>query len=173
VTTWIVEVRVSGRLSATSAARMRRRLASCQPTLSVEEDSWSARVQVDTVDTVDAFRAVSQALELLDVSGPVVRVEAMTAEEAERQLASPTLPDLVGILDIQELAGLRTKQRAHQVTELPGFPPPALATRAGRLWVRAAVERFLRQWPRRPGRPPKTFPPASEPELDGAGSQPN
>ena len=170
MTAWIVEVRVIGQLSATSAARMRRRLSSWQLTLAVEDDSWSARPQVDADD---ALRAVSQALELLEVPGPVVQVNAMTIEEAERQLASPRLPDLVGILDIQELAGLRTKQRAHQVTVLPGFPPPALATRAGRLWVRAAVERFLRQWPRRTGRPPKTFHPASEPELDGAGNQPN
>jgi hypothetical protein len=170
VTTWIVEVRVIGRLPAASAARMRRRLSSRQPTMTVEDDRWSARLQVNADD---ALRAVSQALDLLEVSGPVVRVDAMTVEETEHQLASPALPDLVGILDIQELAGLRTKQRAHQVTELPGFPPPALATRAGRLWTRAAVERFLRQWPRRPGRPPKTFRPASEPELDGAGNQPN
>ena len=54
----------------------------------------------------------------------------------------------------QEMAGLRTKQRALQVTELAGFPPPALRTRAGRLWVRAAVEAFLGDWPRRRGRPP-------------------
>ena len=161
---------MSGRLPAASAARMRSRLSTWQPTLALEDDSWSARLHIDADDVL---RAVSQALDVLEVSGPVVQVDAMTAEEAERHLASPTLPDLVGILDIQEPADLRTKQRAHQVTELPGFPPPALATRAGRLWVKVAVERFLGQWRRRPGRPAKTFHPASEPARDGAGNQPN
>jgi hypothetical protein len=61
--------------------------------------------------------------------------------------------DLVGIVDIQELAGLGSKQRALQVTRLPTFPAPALETRSGRLWTRAAVVDFIRRWPRRPGRP--------------------
>lgn len=99
---------MSGRLPAASAARMRSRPSTWQPTLAVEDDSWSARLHIDADDVL---RAVSQALDVLEVSGPVVQVDAMTAEEAERQLASPTLPDPVGILDIQELAGLRTKQR--------------------------------------------------------------
>ena len=151
MTTWIVEARMAEHLSAQAARQLRRRLASRQPTFTVAEDSWSVGVQLEADSPNDA---VAELLALLDAGAPIVHVEATTIAEWQRRLANPAMPDLVGIVDIQEMAGLRTKQRALQVTELAGFPPPALRTRAGRLWVRAAVEAFLGDWPRRRGRPP-------------------
>jgi hypothetical protein len=145
---WIVELEVAGHLSADSITRLSElRLA---PT--TDDCSWRITAGVDARDAAHAAR---RALDLVQPDGPVVRLQVLTVAEAERQMVSPRLPDLVGVLDVKELAGLRTKQRALQVTRLPDFPPPALVTRAGRLWVRAAVERFLSQWPRRTGRPPR------------------
>jgi hypothetical protein len=151
VTTWIVEARAAEHLSPSAARQLRRRLASRQTTLTVAENGWSVSVRLEADD---AGEAVAELLALLDAGASIVRLEATTIAERERQLANPQLPDLVGVLDIQEMAGLRTKQRALQVTELAGFPPPALRTRAGRLWLREAVEAFLGEWPRRRGRPP-------------------
>lgn len=138
---WVVEIEVAGNHSPDSVA----------PPSESRSVPMSLRV-----DAADPLQAASRALELLNPGGPVTRLQVLTAAEAEQQLVSPRLPDLVGVLDVQELAGLRTKQRTLQVTQLPDFPPPALVTRAGRLWVRAAVESFLSRWPRRPGRPPRT-----------------
>jgi hypothetical protein len=145
---WIVELEVAGQLSPDSVTRLSElRLA---PT--TDDRSWRTTARIDARDPAHAAR---RALDLVRPEGQVIRLQVLTVAEAERQLVSPRLPDLVGVLDVQELAGLRTKQRALQVTRLPDFPPPALVTRAGRLWVRTAVERFLSQWPRRTGRPPR------------------
>jgi hypothetical protein len=158
VTAWIVEARATQRLSPMAARRLRDRLSSCQAILTVEEDSWTLRLQLEAED---AAAAVAQLLALLDAGASIVRAEATTIAEWERRLSNPQLPDLVGIVDIQEMAGLRTKQRALQVTELAGFPQPALKTRAGRLWTREGVEAFLGRWPRRLGRPPGRQRPSS------------
>jgi hypothetical protein len=160
VTAWIVEARAMERLSPSAARRLRDRLSSWQAVLTVDEDSWTVRMHLEADN---AAAAVAQQLALLDADASIVRVEATTIAEWERRLTNPQLPDLVGIVDIQEMAGLRTKQRALQVTELAGFPQPALKTRAGRLWTREDVEAFLDSWPRRRGRPPGRQPPGSSP----------
>jgi hypothetical protein len=144
---WIVELEVAGHLSPDSVRRLSEMLSA--PT--ADDRSWRTTLRIDARDPAQAAR---RALDVVQPDGPVVRLQVLTVSEAERQLVSPRLPDLVGVLDVQELAGLRTKQRALQVTRLPDFPLPALVTRAGRLWVRTAVERFLSEWPRRTGRPP-------------------
>jgi hypothetical protein len=142
VTSWIVEARISP--AVVNALEN-------DVLVTVEDGACSVRFQLDADGPL---AAMASAAKMFERAGPIVRLVAMTIEEAERELTIPQVPDLVGILDIQEMAGLRTKQRALQVTGLPGFPPPAVKTRAGRLWVRPAVERFLAGWHRRPGRPP-------------------
>ncbi len=151
MTTWIVEARAAARLSPPAARRLRQRLARWESALTVTEDGWSARLQLEADNAADA---AAKLVAVLDAGASIVHVAATTIADWERQLANLELPDLVGVVDIQEMAGLRTKQRALQVTELAGFPPPAVRTRAGRLWVREAVEAFLAGWPRRRGRPP-------------------
>jgi len=146
---WVVELEVGGNPSPGSGAGP----SESRPARSVEDRGRSMSLRVDAADPLQAAR---RALDLLRPDGPITRLQVLTVAEAERELVRPRLPDLVGVLDIQELAGLRTKQRALQVTQLPDFPPPALVTRAGRLWVRTAVESFLSRWPRRVGRPPRT-----------------
>ncbi len=150
---WDVEARSAGRLSDGQLQGLQERLADCDAEVFVEEDGVRLvfRVQGELL-----AEAVAEALSRLGGQLPITRLSVMTLKELER--GRPQLPDLVGIVDIQELAGLGSKQRALQVTRLPAFPAPALETRAGRLWTRAAVEDFLRRWPRRPGRPRKGGP---------------
>jgi hypothetical protein len=159
VDTWIVEVRLSEQLSPAAVERVRHRLSRWRPSVTVEDDGCSVRVEVQADGPIYAIATTTRHLE---GTGPIAHVAATTIDEAKRQVTSPHMPDLVGVLDIQEMAGLRTKQRALQITELASFPQPALKTRAGRLWTRTAVEHFLADWPRRTGRPPTR--PAAEPD---------
>lgn len=150
---WMVEVAVAGELGDREEARLRRRLAGRSLVVRGEDAGHVLRFHVEG-EELDSV--VEQALRLITVRAPLRRLSAITAEEYSRQLQHPQLPDLVGIVDIQKMAGLNNKQRAHQLTGLTGFPGPAIETRAGRLWTKTAVERFLATWPRRMGRPPKT-----------------
>jgi hypothetical protein len=147
---WAIEARAAVRLTDEQLRRLQERLAGCAAEVCVEEETvrLGFRVQGESL-----AEAVAEAMSRLGGHLPIVRLSVMTLEELERE--RPQLPDLVGIVDIQELAGLGSRQRALQVTRLPAFPDPALKTRAGRLWARAAVDDFLRRWPRRPGRPRK------------------
>jgi hypothetical protein len=142
---WSIEVEFAGELR--HLKRLRGRLEG------VVVEELARDHLLATVEAASVGQAIATLLALLSADDEVVRIEAMTGEDRQLQVEQPRLPDLVGVVDIQELAGLNSKQRALQVSALPGFPRPALETRSGRLWARAAVERFLRQWPRRPGRP--------------------
>jgi hypothetical protein len=150
---WAVEARVGSRLTDEQLRGVRERLAGCRAEIVVEEEGvrLGFRVQAELLGD-----AVAQALSRLGGQLPIARLNLMTPKELERE--RPQLPDLLGIVEIQELAGLASKQRAFQVARLPGFPAPALETRAGRFWTRASVEDFLRCWPRRPGRPRRECP---------------
>ena len=80
-------------------------------------------------------------------------VEAMTVEEADRRLAEPTVPELVGASEAADLLDV-SRQRIHQLhTGHPGFPAPVVKVRMGPLWTKASVEAFGRSWSRKPGRP--------------------
>jgi len=61
---------------------------------------------------------------------------------------------LVGMAEIAEMLGV-TRQRADQLTRAyADFPKPEAELSAGRVWKRAAIERWIRAHPvRKPGRP--------------------
>ena len=85
---------------------------------------------------------------------PAVRVEAVRQDVLAEQLAHPSLPDLVSAPEAADILGVKP-QRIHQlVTEHGDFPEPAYELRAGKLWLRAAIEAFA-QRKRQPGRPRK------------------
>ncbi len=86
--------------------------------------------------------------------GTYLRMNVMSVEELEREIERPVVPDLVGAAEIGEMAGV-SRQRADQWTASEDFPPPAVKTRTGRLWIRVSVDRWLERAPRRAGRPKK------------------
>ena len=53
-------------------------------------------------------------------------------------------PDLVGIAEIGELLGV-SRQRVHQLTAKDDFPEPEAHLSAGKVWTRAAVEKWAKQ----------------------------
>jgi len=88
---------------------------------------------------------------------PVVRVDAMTYEEQDRDLATPSFPELVGVSEVAGLLGV-TRQRASALAKSPAFPAPVAVLSAGPVWARPSLNRFVEDWPRKNGRPTKLLP---------------
>lgn len=62
-------------------------------------------------------------------------------------------PRLAGVAEIAALAS-RSRQRAAQLTKVPGFPEPVQVLAMGPVWLESQVLEFLAV-PRKPGRRPK------------------
>lgn len=81
-----------------------------------------------------------------------VKVAIRSAEEVEREARMPEIPELLAASDIARLLGV-SRQRVTQLRrDHEEFPPPVVATGAGHLWTREAVDWFAGVWDRRPGR---------------------
>lgn len=100
---------------------------------------------------------ISAAQDALRVVGlpdalPIERIEATTARRAEQDLEQPTYPEMLGVSEVAELLGV-SKQRVSELRERGRLPVPFTELRAGPIWPRPAIERFLERWDRKPGRP--------------------
>jgi predicted DNA-binding transcriptional regulator AlpA len=52
--------------------------------------------------------------------------------------------DLLGVTEVASLLGI-SRQRVQQLTETdPDFPPPAATLARGRVWERAAIEKWAK-----------------------------
>jgi hypothetical protein len=112
---------------------------------------------VNATFSVDGDSMPTVARSALDRMGAVsagepVSIEVMTHEEQDRRLAEPAFPELVGIAEIAEMIGVN-RQRASAMQSKRDFPAPVAALRAGPVWRRADLSRFVESWDRRPGRP--------------------
>ena len=103
----------------------------------------------------EVFRALAEKAGL--PAWPVVRADAMTYEEQDRDLATPTFPELVGVSEVAGLLGV-TRQRASALAKSPAFPAPVAVLAAGPVWTRPSLNRFVEDWPRKNGRPAKLEP---------------
>ena len=83
---------------------------------------------------------------------PVVRAEALTFEQLDRDLETPNFPEVVGVSEIAELIGV-TRQRASAIAKRADFPAPVATLSAGPVWTRVSLNRFVEEWPRKEGRP--------------------
>jgi hypothetical protein len=119
-----------------------------------------SRIEATLTETgADMLEALARAAERIRalVPGRLIAVEAMTAEEADRRLASGE--PILGLQEVATLLGV-TKQRVCALAKRADFPAPAAALAQGKAWHRTDVERFAASWNRKPGRPYKTTPPA-------------
>lgn len=122
----------------------------------------SGQIVIDiTVAADDHLAAVSTADRLVRAAvrsaGPdravtVDRIEAKTAARAARDLDQPTYPEMLGVAEVAELLGV-SKQRVFELRETGRLPTPIAELRAGPVWPRPAIERFIESWERKPGRP--------------------
>jgi hypothetical protein len=95
----------------------------------------------------------AQALGFSLMSTQPIGVEVVTEAEHERRADEPTLPELVSAPEVAEILGGITRQRVYQLQHVKGFPEPLYRLRTGPVWDRRAIDRFSREWERRPGRP--------------------
>ena len=79
-------------------------------------------------------------------------VEALTDEEADRRLAHPPIPELIGTPEAGEILGV-SRQRVHQLRQREDFPDPVVELGSGPLWTQMSIEAFEESWDRKPGRP--------------------
>jgi hypothetical protein len=82
----------------------------------------------------------------------VVAVQVLTVDELERRASRPTMPQLIGSSEVGDILRV-SRQRVHQLRDNPGFPRPLVEVAMGPLWDERAVEKFAREWQRKPGRP--------------------
>jgi hypothetical protein len=101
-------------------------------------------------------RATKEIQKLLGESAfTIAGAEAQTPEELDRVLERPTFPNLLGVTEVGRLLHV-SRQRVDEIARThENFPKPAVKLAAGPIWERAAIERFVEEWPRRAGRPPK------------------
>ena len=93
----------------------------------------------------DALESVGWPLDVRDL-----QVTEWSAFEA--MLDEPTYPEVVGITEIAALLGT-SRQRASELARSRRFPAPLADLAAGPIWPKPAVERFVEEWDRKPGRP--------------------
>jgi hypothetical protein len=121
--------------------------------------SWDAVITIPAASPREAATAGARLVEELAAKAgmpvwPAVRVEAIRQDVLAEQLDRPLLPDLVSTPEAADILGV-SPQRLHQIAgENSDFPEPAYELRAGKLWLRPAVQAFAER-KRRPGRPCK------------------
>jgi hypothetical protein len=94
------------------------------------------------------------------VGAEPVGMEVVRESEWQRRAEAPTMPELMSAAEIGELLGV-ARQRVHQLRASSAFPAPLAELRGGAVWDAAAVQKFAREWERRPGRP-RTTPSAGD-----------
>jgi hypothetical protein len=129
------------------------------PAMSVWPDRVRASLSV-AVEAESAPKAAATTEEIVASLNRLLGASIVTAidvqsEEARRMRdEDPRIPDLVGYAEIADMAGV-SRQRAREIAHLAGFPVAVVETTAGPLRVKAAVESWLANWERKPGRPRK------------------
>lgn len=113
---------------------------------SVETRGWQDAVHRVGVDLAQAARTAGVT------TGGIVEVHVRPWAEFAAG-AEHALPDLVSGPEAAAILSV-SRQRLHQlVTEHPRFPAAIYQLAIGRLWLRAGIEQFAREWERKPGRP--------------------
>lgn len=114
-----------------------------------------------TATAPDAAQAAALVPEVLAKVQPITGAATITSLEIysedafQKRLEEPGIPDLVGLTEIAEMAGV-SRQRANAIVKQDSFPAPVLTLAAGQFRTRAAVQNWVKNWTRKPGRKPTT-----------------
>jgi hypothetical protein len=161
---WSVRIRAvgpSGSLTDERVFETLEHLEGFAPAASVARDGSSIALRFsvagDTAGTLDAARRgvelVQSALRPAELGLEIAEVEATTMDELEHEIETRNVPEMVGVAELADLLHV-SKQRASSLAKAKSFPRPFAILASGPVWAKTTVLRFLRDWPRRPGRPP-------------------
>lgn len=135
-------------------------LAEHHPSAALAANGGSISLTVSAPDGVQAAALIPQILaKAQPITGAttVVSLEILSEDAFQASLDEPEIPDLVGLTEIAEMAGV-SRQRANAIVKQDSFPAPVLTLAAGQFRTRAAVQNWVENWTRKPGRKPGTSP---------------
>lgn len=115
------------------------------------ERGVNVTVWIDGVDVVEAVPAARRVAASVIDADPI-GVSSLDDDEYERMADAPTLPRLLSAPDVADVLGV-SRQRVHQLRTMAAFPAPVVELRTGPIWDARAIDRFDRDWKRKPGRP--------------------
>lgn len=111
--------------------------------LSVMADSLESAVAKARAAFVNALRRAG---------GPkhpdLIEAEVKTAERLDAELATPNVPELIGITELGQLLGV-PRQRAYQLSKQKGFPEPLTRLASGPVWNKINLTWWLEDWRQR------------------------
>ncbi len=108
---------------------------------------WDATVGIEAPDPVYAATMAAEKVDSMAVKSgmprwPIVRIDAVREDVLDEEIARPTLPELVSVPEAAEILGV-SPQRVHELAAGGrGFPKPVYELKAGKVWLRAAMEAF-------------------------------
>jgi hypothetical protein len=83
--------------------------------------------------------------------GGIAKVEVFTGTYLDRELEQEP-EGFVGVTEIARELGV-SRQRVSELRGRADFPAPVAELAAGPVWKLSNLKRFIREWPRKPGRP--------------------
>jgi predicted DNA-binding transcriptional regulator AlpA len=147
-----IEAHVTRPFDEDFADKVIEALADHSPAVAQGRDYLTVRFDVQAANGREAFEAGMEAVRRALPDLTPVRVVIETVDELERRLAQSNAPELLGVAELAEALGV-SRQRVYELTEGQDFPAPFVHLKAGPVWQRSALARFMSSWKRRPGRP--------------------
>lgn len=130
------------------------------PVATLEPDRLSLYLSVEGRSPQPALKsaqaAAQNAMRRTEITSgrTPVGVEIYTDEELDRRNGEPMYPEVVGVAEIAGMLSV-SKQRVSELARSRRFPDPLYELAGGPIWIRGAIEAFVKTWERKPGRPRK------------------
>jgi hypothetical protein len=117
----------------------------------VVEDDGTLGVRF-TVRAPNALHAVGEGVAIWHAvaqtagiaTWPVVRAEASTYDQLERQIRASALPPLVGVAEVADMLQV-SKPRVCALSDQQKLPRPLIRLASGPVWTAAGIEKFKRE----------------------------
>lgn len=116
-------------------------------------DRIDARFDVQASGPLEAVERAWQIWAEVFPDAEVVAFESQTADEFDRQNATPNFPHLAGPQELAAILGV-SRQRLYEITKMEGFPKPVVQLAGGPVWDVDSLNHFRSTWSRKPGRRP-------------------